>query len=228
MNAAQKLASFFMFTAVAACGVQAQSSHFRYSPAYSADSGPYDYRWELYGGGAYTRFVAGPQMTEGANLLGFDVEGARYFNGRWAAAVSGRGYYGTSPVEANPYGISKPSVGEYLFMAGPQYRVFRGEDVGVDLHALAGGAYGLFNNDIKNSSGVPVDPEAVGFFKNQLSFGAAMGGSIDFNIRPRWAIRIAPDAVLTNYAHSGENGSIKAEYAAAIGVVYRFRPGIRR
>ncbi len=38
-----------------------------------------------------------------------------------------RGYYGTAFITPNPYNIFKPSISEYTFMAGPQYRFVRRE-----------------------------------------------------------------------------------------------------
>lgn len=39
----------------------------------------YDYRWELYGGFAYSHFNAGPDLVQGSNLGGYDIQAARFF-----------------------------------------------------------------------------------------------------------------------------------------------------
>lgn len=184
----------------------------------------YDYKWEIYGGAAYSHFNAGPDLVQGSNLGGFDVEAARFFRKRWAVAASGRGYYGTSGVLPNPYGIKGPFVSEYMFLAGPEYRGPSNEHVSMTFHALFGGAYGSFESALQNQSGAPVPPAALGLFSNQVSFGSAIGGSIDLNRSARWVFRISPDATLTDFGSAG----IHEQFALSVGVVYRLRRGLKK
>jgi hypothetical protein len=184
----------------------------------------YDYRWEVYGGAAYAHFNAGPQLVQGANLGGFDVEGARFFTPRLAVAASVRGYYGTSGTQPNPYGIRGPFVSEQMFLAGPEYRGPSNQHITTTLHALFGGAYGSFESALQSQDGMKVPPAAVGFFSNQLTFGSALGGTIDLNRSPRLAFRISPDATLTNFGSAG----IKAQFAISVGLVYRLGRGLNR
>ena len=172
----------------------------------------YDYRWEVYGGVAYTHFNAGPNLLQGANLGGFDIQGARFFRRHWAAAANVRGYYGTTGVIPNSFGIEGPFVSEHVFLAGPEYRGPSNEHASLTLHALFGGAYGRFNSAIDGR-----DPATLGLFDNQLSFASALGGSLDLNRSPRLAFRISPDAKLTNYG----SGGIKEQFAISVGLVYR-------
>ncbi len=188
----------------------------------------YDYKWEVYGGPAYSHFNAGPSLVQGSNLGGFDIQGARFVRSRWAIAANGRGYYGTSGVDPNPYGIKGPFVSEYMFLAGPEYRGPSNEHVSMTFHALFGGAYGMFNSAVKDQSGTPINPEAIGLFKNQLSFGSAIGGSIDLNRSARWAFRISPDATLTDFQSSTGKGGIHEQFALSVGVVYRLRRGLKK
>jgi len=58
----------------------------------------YDNRWEIYGGVAYSRFTAGPQLVQGSNLGGFDVMGTRWFTTRLGLAGDVRGYYGAQTI----------------------------------------------------------------------------------------------------------------------------------
>ena len=176
-----------------------------------------EHRWEVYGGLAYSHFNAGPSLIQGSNLGGFDAEVARFFTPRWAAAASVRGYYGTSGVVANTYGIEGPFVSEHMFMAGPEYRGPSNEHVSMTFHALVGGAYGNFEHAIGN-----VPPGNLGLFSNQLTFGSALGGSIDLNRSPRLAFRISPDATLTNFGSAG----IKEQFAISVGLVYRLGKSI--
>ncbi|HSY02245.1 MAG TPA: hypothetical protein VK819_08815 [Acidobacteriaceae bacterium] len=173
----------------------------------------YDYHWELYGGPAYSHFDAGPSVLQGANLGGFDARAVRELNTRWGVGVNVRGYFGTSGVACcNTQNIKGPFVSQYMFLAGPEYRVLRNEHAAMMLHAFVGGAYGDFQHAL---GGVP--PQEVGFFANQMTVAAALGGSIDLNRSARWVFRIAPDANLTDY---GGNGLVQ-QFAISVGVVYR-------
>lgn len=186
----------------------------------------YDWRWEIYGGLAYSHFNAGPNLVQGANLGGFDAQVARFFTPRWALAGNVRGYYGTSGVAPNTYRIEGPFVSEHMFLAGPEYRGPSNEHVSMTFHALFGGAYGYFTRGLQDQQGNPVPPVNVGFFNNQVSFGSAIGGSIDLNRSPRLVFRISPDATLTNFGGAG----IHEQFAISVGLVYRFKqvPGMLR
>lgn len=184
----------------------------------------YDYKWEFYGGVAYSHFNAGPDLVQGSNLGGFDIQAARFFRKRWAVAANARGYYGTSGVDPNPYGIKGPFVSEHMFMAGPEYRGPSNEHISMTFHALFGGAYGSFESALQDQSGATVPPAALGLFSNQVSFGSAIGGSLDLNRSPRWVFRISPDATLTDFGSAG----IHEQFALSVGVVYRMSRGLKK
>lgn len=179
----------------------------------------YNSRWELYGGPAYAHFVAGPNLVEGANLGGLDLQASRWVSRRWALEGNLRGYLGTSGAVPNTAGIRGPLVGEFFALAGPEYRGPHNEHASITLHALAGTAYGLFDKGLGN-----VPPSTVGFFNNGYTFGSALGGSLDLNRSPRLALRLAPDATLTNFG----SGGIKAEFAFSVGIVYRLGAIVRK
>ncbi len=177
----------------------------------------YDYRWEIYGGFAYSHFNAGPNLLQGANLGGFDVQAAHWFRYHWALAGNARGYYGTSGVVPNIYQIRGPFVSEQMYMVGPEYRVFGNPHASMTLHGLFGGAYGSFTSALHDQNGNPVPPNALGLFNNQWTFGGAYGGSIDLNRSPNLAFRISPDATLTNFGGDG----LHEQFAISVGIVYR-------
>ena len=172
----------------------------------------YNYRYELYGGFSYTHFNAGPNLLQGANLGGFSFDGARFFTRRWAAAASGRGYYGTTGVAPNDANVRGPAVSQYMFMGGPEYRALSNQHASLTLHALFGGAYGRVDSDI-----APETTAQRGLFSNQVAFGGAFGGAIDLNRSPRLAFRIQPEATLTNYGGAG----LHEQVAISVGLVYR-------
>ncbi len=184
----------------------------------------YDYRWELYGGFAYSHFNAGPDLVQGSNLGGYDIQAARFFTPRWAIAANGRGYFGTSGAAPNPYGIRGPFVSEQMYLAGPEYRGPSNQHISMLFHALFGGAYGSFQSALQDQQGNPVPPAAVGFFSNQLTFGSAIGGSIDLNRSPRLVFRISPDATLTDFGSAG----IHEQFAISVGLVYRLGQGFHK
>lgn len=172
----------------------------------------YDYRWEIYGGPAYSHFNAGPNLLQGANLGGFDVQAAHWFRQHWAAAGNVRGYYGTSGVVPNVYNIRGPFVSEYMFLIGPEYRGPSNRHASLTLHALFGGAHGGFESAL---DGIP--PATFGLFSNQTTFGAAIGGAVDLNRSQNLAFRISPDATLTDFGSAG----IHEQFAISVGIVYR-------
>jgi hypothetical protein len=207
-----------IFVFCASCRAQSPNTQPQVAPNYALAGVKYDYKWELYGGFAYSHFNAGPNLLQGANLGGFDVQAARFFTPRWAAAANVRGYYGTSGVAPNPYGIQGPFVSEHMFLVGPEFRGPSNEHASLTLHALVGGAYGDFQRDL---SGVP--PGVLGLFSNQFTFGSAFGGSIDLNRSPRLAFRISPDATFTNFGSAG----LKDQFAISVGLIYRLDKGLK-
>lgn len=172
----------------------------------------YDNHWQLYFGAGYRHFNAGPDLLKGASLGGPDVQMTRRLSPHWGATGNVRGYWGTSGAVPNQYGIQGPLVSEYLFMAGPEYRGPRNEHAAVSFHALAGGAYGIYDSDLK---GHP--PAVVGFYNNGLVFAGAFGGSLDLNRSANWALRISPDLMLTQHG-----SQFQEQFGLSVGVLYRF------
>ncbi len=208
----------------------AQAQAPQYHPPVVAPNGAlnnvsYNNRYEVYGGLAYTHYDAGPSLLQGANLGGFDIQGARFFTRKWAADAAARGYFSTSGVVPNIYGIRGPSVSNYMLLAGPEYRLAANQHGSITLHALFGGTYGLFTGSLTDQTGQHVPPGALGLFNDQIAFGSAIGGSIDLNRSPRLAFRISPDANLTDFS-SGGKGDFKEQFAISVGLVYRLGPKI--
>ena len=137
------LAPFFL--AAAAAHAQAPQYHPPVVAANSTLSGVnYNYRYEIYGGFAYSHFDAGPSLLQGANLGGVDLRGSYFLTRKWADDANVRAYLGTSGATPNPYGIKGPAVSEYMILAGPEYRAASNTHASLTLHALFGGAYGDF------------------------------------------------------------------------------------
>jgi hypothetical protein len=176
---------------------------------------PLDYRnkFDIYGGLASSHFNAGPALIPGANLGGFDVQGTMWLGTRLGATANVRGYYGTTGVVPNPYGIRGPFIMEHLFMGGPSIRGPRNEHAALTFHALVGGSYGIFDSAIDQGLTGP----NLGLFSNGVTLATALGGSLDLNRSPRYSVRISPDYLLTRFGGVSQN-----EFAISVGVLYRF------
>ena len=176
---------------------------------------PLDYKnkYDIYGGFASSHFNAGPALIPGANLGGFDIQGTMWLSMRLGATANVRGYYGTTGVVPNPYGIRGPFIMEHLFMGGPSIRGPKNEHAALTFHALVGGSYGIFNSAIDQGLTGP----NLGLFSNGVTLATAVGGSLDLNRSPRFSVRISPDYLLTRFGGVSQN-----EFAISVGVLYRF------
>jgi hypothetical protein len=177
---------------------------------------PLDYsnKYDIYGGLASSHFNSGPALIPGANLGGFDVQGTMWLRPRIGATANIRGYYGTTGVVPNPYGIHGPFIFEQLFMAGPSFRGPKNEHAALTIHALVGGSYGVFNSAIDQGLTGP----NLGLFNNGMTFATALGGSLDLNRSSRLALRLSPDYILTRFGGVAQN-----EFAISVGVLYRMK-----
>ena len=74
----------------------------------------YQYKWEIYGGFAYSHFTAGPQLIQGAALGGVDAQATRFFNTKWGVDANYRGYFGSSGSANLDLDQIGKSLGEFL------------------------------------------------------------------------------------------------------------------
>jgi len=138
----------------------------------------------------------------------------------WAVEGSGRAYLGTSGAEPNTYHINGPFVSQYLFVAGPEWLGPHNKHGALIAHAMVGGAYGKFEQDLRGQS-----PEVVGFYNDQVALGAIVGGHIDLNRSAHWVFRVTPDAVITRYNINYGNKITQTDvnFAISVGVQYKFK-----
>jgi len=173
----------------------------------------YSHKFEVYGGGGFTRFRPGgplQHINESAWNGGF----TDYLWGRIGLTADLRGYYGTAFITPNPYNIFKPSISEYSFMAGPQYRFVRREHWAISAQALVGGSKGNFN---ASSSGVPPGTY-IGLWSNGTNLSAALGVPVDYNLGPGLAVRLQPGYWLTTFSGTPQVKNLGFN----AGIVYRF------
>jgi hypothetical protein len=180
----------------------------------------YDNRYDVSVGMAYAHMKAGPNLLQGANLGGLDVSGSYWLTKRWGVEGSGRGYLGTSGAAPNPYDIRGPFVMEYFFVGGPEWLGPHNKHGAFIAHALVGGVYGNFEQNLRGH-----DPSVVGFYNSQVAFASVIGGHIDLNRSARWVFRITPDANITHYGINYGNMQKQwdVNFAISAGVEYRFK-----
>jgi hypothetical protein len=172
----------------------------------------YSQKFEVYGGGGYTRFRPGPALQH-INESAWNVGFTDYVWGRLGLTGDLRGYYGTAFTYPGPYNIFKPSISQYSFMAGPQYRFVRREHWAISGQVLVGGAKGNFN---ANGAGLP--GTFVGLWSNGTNVSLAAGVPIDYNIAPGLAFRIQPGYWLTTFSNTPQVKNLGFQS----GIVYRF------
>jgi hypothetical protein len=208
-------------------------------PITSSKIGPaapvtYDNKYEIYGALNFMNFQAGQNLPRRMNLGGGEVLFTYWLPGHnWLKNLGVGADYridaGTTPVFANS-GITKPTaIGStginnrplvYLntVMGGVQYRSrFRNQYAALSFHGYGGVSHGTFSYSLKDLT-VPLSEAyaATGLYSNRTKPIAALGASIDFNVRKNWAIRLSPDLILEHF------GTETREFVGVSGgVIYR-------
>lgn len=180
----------------------------------------YDNRYDVSLTMAYAHIKAGPNLLQGANLGGLNLEGSYWLTRRFGLEGTGRTYMGTSGAAPNPFQINGPFVAEYIFAGGVEYLGPHNKHGALIAHVMGGGAYGKFQQDLRGNP-----TSAVGFYYDQVAPTVVMGGHFDLNRSPRWVFRITTDAILTDYAINWgpKNRQIDINTAVSVGLEYRFK-----
>jgi hypothetical protein len=174
----------------------------------------YQQRWDIYGGYSYAHFNPGPgRGVQAINLSGWNGDATAWFKQLFGLEFSVRGYYGTIIVPQNAYNITKSNMSEHLFMVGPNFRFIRHENYAVGFHALLGAANGSFDQGFKGSG---IQPNQVGIYNNKVAFGGAFGTWADYNLNPKWSVRVTADWQPTHYGFQTQN-----EFSGTAGIVYK-------
>ncbi len=238
---------FSLFSAVLVLGLLASTSHAcgQVQPAaQSTSSQPtgngtyivvdplanvkYDNKYDVSLGMAYDHMKAGPNLLQGSNLGGLNLSGSYWFSRHWGVEGSGRSYWGTSGAAPNAFlngngqteNIQGPFVAQYFFVAGPEWLGPHNKHGALIAHAMFGGVYGNFEQDLRGQS-----PALVGFYNDQVAPAAIIGGHIDLNRSPQWVFRVTPDAVITRYSinYGTMITQTDVNFAISVGVMYRFK-----
>jgi len=180
----------------------------------------YDNRYDISLGLAYDHMKAGPTLVQGSNLGGLDLTGSYWLTKHFAIEATGRGYVGTSGAGVNDKGIQGPFVAQYIFAGGAEWLGPHNKHGALIAHALFGGAYGKFQQDLLGYS-----PAVVDFYNDQLAPAAIIGGHMDLNRSEHWVFRITPDAVMTHYGtnYAPKVSQFDVNFAISVGVQYKFK-----
>jgi hypothetical protein len=194
----------------------------------------YDNKYELFAGFNFQNFQAGQNLPNRMNLGGGELLFTYWLPGNgWiknlGLAADYRFDAGTTPVfpnsgttsyspTNNATGINnRPLVWLNTGMLGAQYRGPKNQYVAIDYHGYFGVSHGTFDKSFRNINS-NVDPfTETGLYTNRTKPMAALGGSIDFNLSKKWAIRISPDLILSHF------GTGTSEFVGVSGgAIYRF------
>jgi hypothetical protein len=188
----------------------------------------YDNKYEFYGSINFMNFMAGEHLPKRMNMGGGEFLFTYWLNSdnkflhNLGPGVEYRGEAGTTPVfgqaEGLPYNVSRPLVYMNMGLAGAQYRGPKNQYAALNYHAYFGVSHGTFDATLPlGQPGQPEWSQITGLYSNRTKPIMALGGSVDFNLKKNWAIRLSPDLMLEHF------GSEWREFVAVSGgVVYRF------
>jgi len=188
----------------------------------------YDNKYELYGSINFMNFMAGQHLPQRMNLGGGEflftywLSSSKRFLRNLGPGVEYRGEAGTTPVfgqaQGLPYNVSRPLVYMNMGLVGAQYRGPKNQYAALNYHAYFGVSHGTFDATLPlGQPGQPTWSQVTGLYSNRTKPIAALGGSVDFNLSKKWAIRLSPDLILEHF------GSETREFVAVSGgAIYRF------
>jgi len=188
----------------------------------------YDNKYEFYASINFMNFMAGQNLPKRMNLAGGEylftywLSSKNRFLRNLGPGLEYRGEAGTTPVfgqaEGLPYNVSRPLVYMNMGLVGAQYRGPKNQYVALNYHGYFGVSHGTFDSTL--AKGQPPQPtwsQVTGLYSNRTKPIAALGGSIDFNISKKWAVRFSPDLMLEHF------GTETREFVAVSGgVIYRW------
>ena len=184
------------------------------APPLSTELANYNNRWDAYGGFGYARFQTTLGVNLKANMYGWKGQATGWLTPTVGLTAATGNYYGNVALPSNPYNLASANISEHLFLFGPEVRLLKDPKWTVDVHALIGGTYGVFNSSFNSAN---IEPNQLRLYNNQLAFALAAGASYDYNLRPNWSIRMITDFQPTHYGLA-----FQKEFAGSMGVVYKW------
>ncbi len=171
----------------------------------------YSHKFEVYGGGGYLRFRPGQYLQHNTEAA-WNGGVTEWIRPKLGITGDVRGYYATANIPISDVQVFKPSISQYTFMGGPQYRFYQSQHWAWHAQVLAGIDHGNFSTGTR---GFPADLVGVYNDGNKLAF--SVGAAVDYNLGPALAVRLMPNYLLTNFG-----GEIQDNLGFTIGVVYRW------
>ncbi len=171
----------------------------------------YSHKFEVYAGGGYLRFRPGHTLqhsTEAAWNAGI----TEWIRPKLGITGDVRGYYSTAITDNFQYQVFKPSISQYTFMGGPQYRFYQSQHWDWNAQVLAGIAHG---NSSTGTGGFPAND--VGLYNDGNKLAVSVGAAVDYNLGPALAVRLMPNYLLTNFG-----SDFQENLGFTLGVVYRW------
>jgi hypothetical protein len=144
-------------------------------------------------------FKAGEHLPKFMNFGGAVAQGTYWLNDHVGVGLQYRGQAGTTPVFAGAdlYHISRPLVYMNMGLAGVEYRGPKNQYVAVNYHGYFGVSHGTFSDTRKPDE--PFFYQVTGLYRDSTKPIAYLGGSIDYNLSKKVAIRLSPDLVLEHF-----------------------------
>ncbi len=171
----------------------------------------YSHKFEVYAGGGYLRFRPGSSLqhnTEGAWNAGL----TEWIRPKLGLTADFRGYYGTAVTNNFEFQVFKPSVSQYTFLFGPQYRYFQNQHWALHAQVLAGAAHGNFSTGLGSLRGAP-----VGLYPDGTVFALEAGAPVDYNLGSTLALRLTPNYLFTRFG-----SEFQQNLGFTAGVVFRW------
>ena len=171
----------------------------------------YSHKYEVYGGGGYLRFRPGPSLQH-LNEEAWNIGITEWVRPKLGITGDFRGYYGIANTLINPYRVSKPSISQYTFMAGPQYHFYESQHWSWNAQVLAGIGHGNFSTGTGGFSA-----QDVGLYPDGNVFNVSVGAAVDYNLSPTLAVRLTPQYLLSDYG-----SELQHNLGFTSGLVYRW------
>src|ERR1700678_1137956 len=179
--------------------------------AQSPDGNLTAYRFsnELFLGGGFTRAAIGPSLND-ANFGGWNVSVTHYISPLFGVTLDTQGVYGHTSL-ITPSSPVNPLLYQHTFLVGPQIRLRNTEHFSSSLRVLAG----VTDSGSSDTGGLA--STALGLYPNATKFALRPSATFDYNLSPRFAIRVAPGVLLERQA-----GGFQRDFAISTGLVMRF------
>ncbi len=153
----------------------------------------YSHKYEVYAGGGYVRFRPGASLQH-INESAWNVGATEWVRPKLGVTGDFRGYYGVANALDFADRVYTPSISEYTFMAGPQYRFYQSQRWSWNAQVLAGIGHGNFDTGTR---GVPSSD--VGVWPSGNALNLSVGAAVDYNLSPTLAVRLMPNYLMTDY-----------------------------